>query len=412
MENQGQAGNFDEEGDFDEAEDLAEYIAMMFFEEFDDDERANMQDEGLADFVDRIFEDFEEIERRRRQVMRLKVLREFLRLISDPFDMHPIQFRKLYRLTPTLARDVVEMLREELNRNRTTRVTEELQVLITLRFLATGSFQRGTGQDFLHPVCQSLVSKILAKVLDAICTFGEQFIFLPRTPEERFQTQYAFRNLIRIPGILGLIDGFLVKMKRPAEHEEAYVNYAHGCSVNVQVIVNAEGRIMSLRIIPGSNNDQGNYTNSRARQYFEALRAILEVVEREGYFYILGDAGYRESRVLLTPIENAPEGSPEWVYTREHSTTRSKVERTIGALSGVWFAANKARVLYYAPEKVATIITAAAILHNIRIMNGLGNDNERPAAQPVLDDLVVGEIDANHLEGLAERELLLDLLYR
>ncbi|KAJ8671783.1 hypothetical protein QAD02_003042 [Eretmocerus hayati] len=402
--------DFDE--NFDEVEDLAEFIALMFFEDFERDEQENMDDEGLAEFVERMMDDFEEIERRRRQVMRLKVLREFLRLISDPFDMHPIQFRKLYRLTPTLARDLVEMLRDELNHNRTTRVTEELQVLITLRFLATGSFQRGTGQDFHHPVCQSLVSKILAKVLYAICTFGEQFIFLPRTPEERFQTQYAFRNLIRIPGILGLIDGFLVKMKRPVEHEEAYVNYAHGCSVNVQVVVNAEGRIMSIRIIPGSNNDQGNYNNSRFRQYLEALRANLEIVEREGYFYVLGDAGYRASRVLLTPIENAPEGSPEWVYTREHSTTRSKVERTIGALSGVWFAANKARVLYYAPEKVATIITTAAILHNIRIMNGVGYENERQAAQPVWDELVVGEIDANYEAGLAERELLLDLLYR
>ena len=52
------------------------------------------------------------------------------------------------------------------------------------------------------------------------------------------------------------------------------------------------------------------------------------------YINYLGDSGYANSRVLLTPILNAPEGSPASIYTDEHVHTRCKVEQTIGILSG------------------------------------------------------------------------------
>lgn len=40
----------------------------------------------------------------------------------------------------------------------------------------------------------------------------------------------------RIPGIIGVVDGFLVSFRRSSEHEEAFFNYRVGSSMNVQIV--------------------------------------------------------------------------------------------------------------------------------------------------------------------------------
>ena len=46
----------------------------------------------------------------------------------------------------------------------------------------------------------------------------------------------SFRETIRIPRIIGLIDCLLVACIRPKENEEAFHNYKAGSSLNVQVV--------------------------------------------------------------------------------------------------------------------------------------------------------------------------------
>ena len=86
--------------------------------------------------------------------------------------------------------------------------------------------------------------------------------------------------------------------------------------------------------------------------------------------YTTADSGYDSSLILLTPVLNAEPGSPEAGYTHEHVRTRCKIENTFGILTRSWLAINRARKLHYKPQKVAKLITACAILHNFRRMNG------------------------------------------
>ncbi|OXU25025.1 hypothetical protein TSAR_005276 [Trichomalopsis sarcophagae] len=80
--------------------------------------------------------------------------------------------------------------------------------------------------------------------------------------------------------------------------------------------------------------------------------------------------GYARSSTLLTPILDAPERTPAYVYTEEHVHTRCKVEQTIGILTNTWKVISRSRKLYYKPRKVWMLINAAAILHNFRLMHG------------------------------------------
>ena len=88
------------------------------------------------------------------------------------------------------------------------------------------------------------------------------------------------------------------------------------------------------------------------------------------WLILQGDSGYTPSPILLTPIVNAGQGTPEADYTYEFVRTRCLVEQTFGIMTGLFLSIKRARKLYYAPEVVSKIITACAILHNFRLMNG------------------------------------------
>ena len=73
---------------------------------------------------------------------------------------------------------------------------------------------------------------------------------------------------------------------------------------------------------------------------------------------------------MLTPIKNAPEGSPEAQYTQDHVRTRCKIEQSFGVISNVWLAMSRRRTLHYTPHKASLIVQACAVLHNFRKLHG------------------------------------------
>ncbi|KAJ8665855.1 hypothetical protein QAD02_007517 [Eretmocerus hayati] len=198
----------------------------------DDDENAiRLQDLFCGFVID------EEAQRIRRQAdYWTRVTRQFLRHITNPFQMNDETFRHLYRLTPQRAITFVELLTPLLSVNTRTRIPIFQQVLILLRFLGFADFQRSVGQDFNHPVCQTLVSDIIERVLNAIMELVDDWIVFPSTKEEREATSARFGLITRIEKFLGIMDGFLVRILRPHEFEELYFNYKEGPSVNVQLV--------------------------------------------------------------------------------------------------------------------------------------------------------------------------------
>lgn len=209
-----------------------------------------------------------------------------------------------------------------------------------------------------------------------------------------------------ILGIIGAIDCTVVKILRPPVNEEAFYNHEHKHSLNVQAICGADRYVYSLRICPGSNNDQSIWKFSDSRHYLRTLRQD-PVVER--HYYIWGDSGYSPSPVLLTPIRNAQPGSADYRYTREFGRTRCVVELLFGDLSNIFICSSRRRVLYYLPEKAAKIILSVAVLHDFRLRNGIRPDlhiqpNIRQHQLPVQDN-------AEYMEGMITRRILINRYY-
>ena len=80
---------------------------------------------------------------------------------------------------------LIQLLENRLQGSRNTAIPVHIKVLITLRFLAEGSLQKGVSQDFNHPVSQSTVSRSINTVIDAILDLGDEFIQFPRTRQQR-----------------------------------------------------------------------------------------------------------------------------------------------------------------------------------------------------------------------------------
>jgi hypothetical protein len=90
------------------------------------------------------------------------------------------ELRKRYRFGRQTINYIVNLVRDEISpeTNRSHAVSATNQVLITLRFLASGSFQQVTG-DSLASLDKSTVSRIVRRVTVALSRKMNQFIKFP-----------------------------------------------------------------------------------------------------------------------------------------------------------------------------------------------------------------------------------------
>lgn len=109
----------------------------------------------------------------------------------------------------------------------------------------------------------------------------------------------------------------------------------------------------------------------------------------------------------MTPVLNAPLGSPEEHYTKKHCSARNVVERCIGVLKARWRCLLAHRVLHYAPVKAGRIVNACAVLHNI-VNDGRLEDD----MADVLIDRARQIEEPQPVAGVAGRQAIIDRLWR
>ncbi|KAK0136546.1 putative nuclease HARBI1 [Merluccius polli] len=128
-----------------------------------------------------------------------------------------------------------------------------IQVLTTLGFLATGSFQReladrsgmSQGSEPRHCGCFKRDHPHLSQIAD-------------------------------FPNVIGAIDCTHIAIKAPSEGEYAYVNRKHFHSLNVQIICDAQMRLTNIVARwPGSTHDSFVLTNSSVGNRFRTRQQLI-----------------------------------------------------------------------------------------------------------------------------------------
>ena len=227
------------------------------------------------------------------------------------------------------------------------------QLLIALRFYATGTHQLVVGDTFA--VSKPTVCRTVHRVTAAIASLRSKYVKFPTTMQERRDIMNMFFTCSDLPGVIGAIDCTHVPIQSPGGQDgEIYRNRKCYFSINVQLICDCSGYISDVVARwPGSVHDSTIFDNSH-------VRALLETCQEEGY--LVGDSGYACRRYLLTPLLN-PVSNAEQAYNRAQTSARNCIERTNGVLKRRFPALKYGMRLK--TENVLSVIVAVVVLHNI-----------------------------------------------
>ena len=166
----------------------------------------------------------------------------------DPFECYSErELRSRYRFGREGLEFIVDLLADEISPStrRSHSLSAEEQVLITLRFLASGSFLEVIGDTF-GSYDKSTVSRVVRRVTQALAAKVNDFIKFPATRAERDEIKQGMFKVGGFPCTIGCIDGTHVRIKSPSQNESDCVNRKGFHSINVQAICNHEGKTTSL----------------------------------------------------------------------------------------------------------------------------------------------------------------------
>uniref|UniRef100_A0A1L8DIS7 Putative harbinger-4 pst n=1 Tax=Nyssomyia neivai TaxID=330878 RepID=A0A1L8DIS7_9DIPT len=281
-----------------------------------------------------------------------------LRASFDPFRLGDTMFIEKYRLSKTAFRYVLNEIRPLIQSKIHCTITPVHKLCIALTVLAKGSYQSSVGTDFVNPMKQNTVSKVLWEVLPAMeRVLCQEWIKFTKNElcKEHFYQKY------RIPGVVGSIDGAHLPILKPGTDEHMFLNRKSYHSLNAMVVCDHNLRIMAFNArYGGAAHDSFVYKES-------PLRTLLyqEFINGDIRSWLLGDSGYPLEPWLLTPYRNAAPGTPEARFNEWHSRARSSVERCIGVLKARWRILLIEKKGRYSPTKSVQISNVCAALHNI-----------------------------------------------
>ncbi|XP_062587653.1 putative nuclease HARBI1 [Saccostrea cucullata] len=228
-----------------------------------------------------------------------------------------------------LPRHLILRLCAELNANlahatsRSHALPTSLQIMVALRFYASGNFQTVTGD--LHGISKASVSR---------------------------------SRITNFPNVIGAIDGTHVPIKAPKNDEHLFVNRKNFHSINVMAVCDSSTKFTNIVVRwPGSSHDAFVWTNSSLSDLFENGGI------RRGW--LLGDSAYPLKKYLMTPVLN-PSNPRELAYNDAHAKTRNPIERSFGVLKMRFRCIDHSGgTLLFHPARACKIVTACVVLHNL-----------------------------------------------
>lgn len=316
--------------------------------------------------------------------------RRLLKDRSNPLnDFDDLHFLDRFRMSKENATEIIGLLQPKLSGDlvRGTPISPSLQILITLRFLACGTFHRETGD--LCGVGESTVCKIVHRVCSAICELKKDFIKFPNAAEQATY-KVDFYEYGNFPGVIGCIDGCHIPIKCPSTADaEEFRNRKNWFSINVQGVCTPTMQFSNIVARwKGSTHDSRIFHNSSLYGQFET---------RQHSGILLGDSGYAQTNFLFTPYLH-PVRPEQQRYNQAHMLTRGLIERMFGVWKNRFQCLRN--TLRFEPRRCCIVIIATAVLHNFLKQCGcpdpdIANDDDQ--------HVPIAEL-ANDRNGLAYRD--------
>ncbi|XP_066590835.1 putative nuclease HARBI1 [Prorops nasuta] len=179
---------------------------------------------------------------------------------------------------------------------------------------------------------------------------------------EGMKTMEATQRKYGFPGVLGAIDGTHVKIVKPEEHPEAYINRKGYYSIQLQVVCDHE-----LKFINCYAGQVGSVHDMRVFKLSNFSNLLNEEIFSNNS-HLLGDAAYTINKYILTPFKDYGNlNSSQVAYNNRHSSARMMIERAIGLLK-IRFRSILDKLRMTRTKLISKYIIACCIMHNICIL--------------------------------------------
>lgn len=245
---------------------------------------------------------------------------------GNPFDVYDdAELYDRFRFRRHQLLEIIDDLRQELEHtfHQQGSLSPEMQVLVALRFYASGCFQIVAG-DTLN-IHKSTCSRAIHRVSAALRRRLGRWVAYPSQREADAQKVHFF-YVAGFPNTFACIDGTHIPIQSPNENEDDYVNRKGWHSINVQLVCDHDTKIINCVVrYPGSAHDARILTESMFYRDFESRNPPVTG-------YVLGDSAYPLREWLMTPFINTNNVASRERYNRCHSSTRQAIERCNGIL--------------------------------------------------------------------------------
>ncbi|KAJ8926234.1 hypothetical protein NQ314_021422 [Rhamnusium bicolor] len=175
---------------------------------------------------------------------------------------------------------------------------------------------------------------------------------------EEFENSEYFKHHSGRNGVIGAIDMSHIKIDKPSNDPDSYLNRKHFFSIQLQVVCDHRRKIRDVFVgYPGSVHDSRVF---RTSPLYETLG------EKCGNNYLLGDSGYPCMRHLLTPYRDSGNlNRRQNNFNLKLSKNRYVIEHCFGIMK------QKFRQLYHIKLRsipdIVHFIRACCVLHNMGI---------------------------------------------
>lgn len=178
---------------------------------------------------------------------------------------------------------------------------------------------------------------------------SRQVIRFPQQPAvQEVAAEGFYTERRRIPNVLGCIDGSLVPIKSPSQHEEAYVCRKGFHAINVQCVCTHDLRFTNIVARwPGSTHDAFIWSNCELKDQLQ------RGIGNGGY--LLGDQAYPLRPFLLTPVRN-PQDEAERLYNAHHRRARTIIEQTFARWKMRWLCLNREGNVGYGQKNILSAV--------------------------------------------------------
>lgn len=277
---------------------------------------------------------------------------------TSPDNFTEKDFHEKFRITKSTFHKLADLLesRDQYIENRPHNpIPLEVQLMIGLRYYATGSYQNELCEFF--SVHQTTIGRIVHRISSALEDLLLDFIKIPVTKSELKEIQEQFYNIAQFANVIGIVATKHVPLNSPHGNENilSYRNTSGTYSLILQIICDSKCRIMNI--------DASSPGSMTKEEVFDACE-LNDLFGKRGV--LLGNEAYKSRSILLTPIINA-ETESEKRYNFFHQKTQKIGDSCLEMmLKRFPVLQNGLRVHI---SKSISIILALGVLHNFCIIN-------------------------------------------